>query len=134
MSTATPLPFDQPIEAHYGTILTQYLRRTKEPPPTGWQRGVLHLPQNAPRVDDIREQVEFMQELVRLIREECSKTDPKDTDPSGFWIKNFEDAEVVNKYLQGATLKMYPGKPMPDSEWLDIASSGKAWSGKGPFN
>jgi hypothetical protein len=133
MSTATPLSYDQPIEAHYGTIFTRHLRRTNEPPPAGWQRGVLHLPQNAPRVDP-REEINFMEDLVRMIREECSKTNLKDVDPSGFWIKNFDTSEVVNKHLQGSTLKMYPGKPLPDSEWLDIAPRGKSWLGKGPFN
>ena len=133
MSTATPLSYDQPIEAHYGTIFTRHLRRTNEPPPAGWQRGVLHLPQNATRVD-AREEVKFMEDLVRMIYEQCSKTDLKDIDPSGFWIKNFEGSEIVNKYLQRATLKMYLGKPMPDSVWLDIAPIAGSWSGKGPFN
>ncbi|MGA2235638.1 MAG: hypothetical protein ABSG23_09200 [Terriglobales bacterium] len=133
MSTATPLSYDQPIEAHYGTIFTRYLRRTNEPPPTGWQRGVIDLPQNAPRVDPSEEN-RFMENLLRLIREQCSKTDVKDVSRQGLWITNFEDYEVVNKYLQGSTLKLYVGKPMPDQVWLDIAAIGKPWSGKGPMN
>ncbi len=73
MSTATPRSYDQPIGDHYGTIFTRYFRWTNEPPLPGWQRGVLHLPQNAPRVDP-REENKFMEDLLRLIREECSKT------------------------------------------------------------
>jgi hypothetical protein len=133
MSAATPLPFDQPIEAHYGTIFTYYVRRTNRLPPTGWQRALLHLPQNARRVE-AGEENRFMEELVRMIHERCSKTDPKDVSPQGLWIEKFDDSEVVSKYLQGATLKMYPGKPMQDSAWLDIAATAGPWSGKGPFN
>ncbi len=133
MSTATPLSYDQPIEAHYGTIFTRYLRRTNEPPPAGWQKAMLHLPQNAPRVEP-REEVKFMEDLLRLIHERCSKTDVKDISPQGLWIDKFDGSEVVNKYLEGATLKLYPGEPMPESVWLDIAPIGKPWSGRGPFN
>ena len=60
------LPYDQPIGDHYGTLFTLHLRRTNEPPPAGWQRGVLHLPQNAPRVDP-REEIKFVKDFVRMI-------------------------------------------------------------------
>ena len=132
MSAATALPYDQPIGDHYGVIFTRHLRRTNEPPPTGWQRGVLQLPQNASRVDP-REEVKFMEDFVRMIYEKCSNTDPKNTNHSGFWIRDFDGSETVNKYLRGATLKMYPGDPMPESVWLDIAPTAGPWSGKGPF-
>jgi hypothetical protein len=133
MSTAAPLSYDQPIDAHYETIFTRHLQRTKEQPPAGWKKVMVHLPQNAPRVDPIEEN-RFMEDLLRLIREQSSKTNVKDVSRQGLWITNFDGYETVNKYLQGATLKLYVGKPTPDQVWLDIAATGKPWSGKGPMD
>lgn len=120
MSAATPLPYDQPINAHYGEIFVRYLRQKNEPPPAGWQRAVLELPPNAARVDP-NEEERFMEELLRLIHERCAATDPKDTSPQGLWIEEFDGSEVVNKYLRGGKLKLYPGKPMLEAVWIDTA-------------
>ena len=132
MSTATPLAYDQPINAHYEEIFARYLQRKNEQPPAGWQRAVLELPPDAARVDP-GEQERFMEELMRLIRERCAATDMKTVNHQGLWIDKFDGSEVVNKYLQGATLKLYPGEPMPESVWIDIAPIGRPWSGRGFF-
>jgi hypothetical protein len=84
------------------------------------QRAVLELPPNAARLDP-KEEERFMEELLRLIRERCAATDPKDTSPQGLWIEEFDGSEVVNKYLRGGRLKLYPGKPMLESVWIDTA-------------
>jgi hypothetical protein len=118
MSAATPFPYDQPINAHYGEIFVRHLRQKNEPPPAGWQRAVLELPPNAARVDPKEEEI-FMEELLRLIRERCAATDPKDTSPQGSWIE--DGSEVVNKYLRGGKLKLYPGNSMLESVWIDTA-------------
>ena len=124
--------YDQPIKDHYGVIFTQYLRRKNELPPAGWQRAVLYLPPNAERVDP-SEQDRFMEELLRLVRERCSTTDPKDTSPQGLWIEKFDGSEVVNKYLRGGKLKLYPGESVPHPVWIDVALIAGPWPGSGFF-
>ena len=132
MSAATPLPYDQPINAHYEVLLANYIQRNKERPPAEWKRAVLHLPADAPRVEP-NEQNGFMEGLLRLIREECSMTDPKDTSPQGLWIDKFDGSDVVNKYLRGATVKIYPGESVPHSVWIDVAAVAGSWPGSGFF-
>jgi hypothetical protein len=101
-------------------------------PPTGWQRAVLHLPPDAARVEP-REQDRFMEELLRLIREQCSTTNPKGTSPQGLWIEKFDGSEVVNKYLRGGKLKLYPGESVPQPVWIDVAVIAGPWPGSGFF-
>ena len=124
--SAAPLNYEQPIKAHYSEIFYRYLRRTNEPPPSGWQRAVLELPPDAPRVD-AREQDSFMEELLRLIQERCSTTDPKKTSPQGLWIEGFGGSEIVSRYLREARLKVYPGESVPQNVWIDVAPAA------GPF-
>jgi hypothetical protein len=118
--SAAPLSYEQPIKAHYTEILTRYLQRTNEPPPAGWRRAVLELPPDAIRVE-AREQDTFTEELLRLIRERCSTTDPKTTSPQGFWIEQFDSSEIVNRHLRGGKLKVYAGSPAPQQMWIDVA-------------
>lgn len=126
MSTV-PVPHEQPINAHYTEIFARYLQRKNELPPAGWQRAVLELPPDATRVDatrvDAREQDRFMEELLRLIRERCFTTDPKKTSLQGFWIEKFDSSEIVNRYLRGGRLKVYPGKSVPQQVWIEVASA-----------
>jgi hypothetical protein len=129
---AAPMPYDQPIKAHYEEILARYLQRKNEMPPIGWQRAVLHLPPDAARVEP-REQDRFMEELLRLIREQCSTTNPKETSPQGLWIEKFDGSEVVNKYLRGGKLKLYPGESVPQPVWIDVALIAGPWPGSGFF-
>jgi hypothetical protein len=124
--SAAPLSYDQPIKAHYAEIFARYLQRTNEQPPAGWQRVVLELPPDAPRVET-REQDRFMEELLKLIRARCSTVDPKKTSPQGLWIEAFGDSEIVGEYLQRARLKIYPGESVPQKVWIDVASAA------GPF-
>jgi hypothetical protein len=118
--SAAPLSYEQPIKEHYTDIFYRCLQRTCEPPPAGWQRAVLELPPDAPRVE-MREQDRFMEELLRLIRERCSTADPKKTSPQGFWIEAFGVSEIVDRYLRGARLKVYPGESVPQKVWIDVA-------------
>jgi hypothetical protein len=117
---AAPLNYQQPIKAHYAEIFARYLQQRSEPPPAGWQRAVLELPPDATRVD-AREQDTFMGELITLIRDRCSTTDPKKTSPQGFWIEQFDSSEIVNRYLRGGKLKVYAGSPVPEQMWIDVA-------------
>jgi hypothetical protein len=78
--SAAPVSYEQPIKAQYTELFARYLQRRSEPPPAGWQRAVLELPLDATRVD-VGEQDSFMEELLTLIRERCSTTDPKKTSP-----------------------------------------------------
>jgi hypothetical protein len=126
MSAATPLSYDQPINAHYEVMFANYIQRKNERPPAGWKRGVLHLPANAQRVEP-NEQNRFMEDFLALIREKCSTTDPADTTPQGLWIDNFDGSDVVKRYLEGATV------PLPESVWLDVAPVAGPWAGSGPF-
>ena len=118
--SAAPLSYEQPIKAHYAEIFARYLQRRSEPPPAGWQRAVLELPPDAPRVE-MREQDRFMEELLRLIRERCSTADPKKTSPQGLWIEGFGGSEIVNRHLRGGKLKVYPGRSVPQQMWIDVA-------------
>jgi len=124
--SAAPLCYEQPIKAHYEEIFTRYLQRRYEPPPSGWQRAVLELPPDAPRVE-MKEQDRFMEELLRLIRERCSTVDPKKTSPQGFWIEQFDSSEIVNRHLRGGKLKVYAGRSVPQQVWIDVAPAA------GPF-
>jgi len=132
MSAAIPLSYDQPISAHYEVIFASYLQRNNERPPVGWKRVVLHLSTNAQRVES-SDQNRFMEELLRLIREKCSGTEPKDVNPQGLWIDRFEGSDLVNRYLRGATVKIYPGESSPQSVWIDVAPTAGAFSGGGFF-
>jgi len=132
MSAAIPLSYDQPISAHYEVIFASYLQRNNERPHLGWKRVVLHLSTNAQRVES-SDQNRFMEELLRLIREKCSGTEPKDVSPQGLWIDRFEGSDLVNRYLQGATVKIYPGESSPQSVWIDVAPTAGAFSGGGFF-
>jgi hypothetical protein len=120
--TAAPVPYEQPINAHYTIILVRYLQRTNEPPPAGWQRAVLHLSPDAIRLD-AREEDRFMEELLKLIRERCSTANPKETSPAGFWIESFDGSDIVKRHLRGSTLKVYPKKSVPLQVWIEVASS-----------
>ena len=131
MSAATP-SYDQPINAHYEMMFANCIQRNNERPPAGWKRSVLRLPANAQRVEP-NEQNRFMEDLLALIREKCSTTDPADTSPQGLWIDNFDGSDVVKKYLEGATVKIYAGEPLPESVWLDVAPVAGPWAGSGPF-
>ena len=124
--SAAPLSYEQPIKAHYAEIFDRYLQRTNAQPPAGWQRAVMDLPPNAPRVE-IREQDRFMEELLKLIRERCSTADPKETSPQGLWIEAFGGSEIVGRHLRGARLKIYPGESVPQKAWIDVAPAA------GPF-
>ncbi len=124
--SAAPLSYEQPIKAHYAEIFDRYLQRTNAQPPAGWQRAVLELPPDALRVD-AGEQDDFMEELLRLILQRCSATDPKKTSPQGFWIDEFDSSEIVNRHLRGAKLKVYPGGSAPQQVWINVAPAA------GPF-
>jgi len=124
--SAAPLNYEQPIKAHYAEIFDRYLQRTNAQPPAGWQRAVLELPPDAPRVE-VREEDSFMEELLRLIRERCSTTDPKKTSPQGFWIEQFDSSEIVDRHLRGGKLKVYAGRSVPQQVWIDVAPAA------GPF-
>lgn len=132
MSAAIPLSYDQPISAHYEVIFANYLQRNNERPPVGWKRVVLHLSPSAQRVE-LSDQNRFMEELLRLIREKCSVIEPTDVSPQGLWIDRFEGSDLVNRYLQGATVKIYPGNPLAESIWIDVAPDAGPWAGSGPF-
>jgi hypothetical protein len=132
MSAATPLSYEQPINAHYEVILTNYIQQNNERPPAGWKRAVLHLPANAQRVVP-NEQKSFMEGLLRLIREKCSTAKPEDMSPQGLWIENFEGSDVVNKYLRAGKVKIYPGKSLAESVWIDVAAVAGPWPGSGFF-
>jgi hypothetical protein len=131
MSMST-LTYGQSINDHYEVIFAQYIQRKNELPPAGWKRAVLHLPPNAARVDP-KEQERFMEEFISLIREQCSMTVPSETNQRGLWIDKFDASEVVNKYLRGATLKLYAGKSAPQPVWIDIAPVAGASPGSGFF-
>jgi hypothetical protein len=120
LMSATPLTYGQSINDHYEVVFTRYIQRKNELPPAGWKKVTLHLPQKAIRVDP-REEDRLMEELLRLIREKCSTADPKKTNPQGLRIDKLDGSEVVNKYLQGATLMLYPGKSLPQSAWINVA-------------
>ena len=132
MSAAAPLLYDQPINAHYEVLFANFIQRNNERLPAGWKRAVLHLPVDPLRVE-LSEQDRFMEGLLGLIREKCSTTEPKDTSPQGLWIDTFDGSDVVNKYLRGATLKIYPGESLPRSVWIDVAAIAGAWPGSGFF-
>ena len=132
MSAASPLSYDQPINAHYEVMFANYIQRNNERPPAGWKRGVLQLPANAQRVEP-NEQNRFMEDLLGLIREKCSTANPEDTSPQGLWIETFDGFDVVKKYLEGATVRIYPGQPLPESAWLDVAPVAGPWAGCGFF-
>jgi len=120
--SATPVTYEQPIDAHYTTIFTRYLQRKKEPPPAGWQRAVLELSPDAIQVD-AREEDRFMEELLKLIREQCLTTDPRKTSRQGLWIETFDSSEVVNRHLRGGKLKVYPERSVSQEVWIEVASS-----------
>jgi len=132
MSAARPLSYEQPIDAHYEGIFVNYLQRNNERPPAGWRRVVLHLPANAQRIES-DEQNRFMEELLRMIREQCSITEPKDVSPQGLWIDKFDGSDLMNRYLQGATVKIYPGESSAQSVWIDVAPTAGPFSGGGFF-
>jgi hypothetical protein len=113
-------------------MFANYIQRNNERPPAGWKKAVLHLPANAQRVEP-NEQNRFMEDLLALIREKCSTTDRANTSPQGLWIDNFDGSDVVKKYLEGATVKIYAGEPLPKSVWLDVAPVAGPWAGSGPF-
>ncbi len=120
--SSVPVTYEQPIDAHYTTVLARYFQRTNEPPPEGWQRAVLHLSPDATHID-VREEDEFMEELLRLIREQCSTTDPRKTNLQGLWIKGFDSSKIVNRHLQGSCLKVYSEKSTAQQVWIDVASA-----------
>lgn len=113
-------------------MFANHIQRKDERPPEGWKKAVLNLPANAQRVEP-NEQNRFMEDLLRLIREKCSTANPADTSPQGLWLSDFDSSDVVNKYLRGATVKIYPGKPLPESVWIDVAPEAGPWAGSGFF-
>jgi hypothetical protein len=132
MSAAAPLSYDQPISSHYEVIFANYVQRNNERPPAGWKRAVLQLPANAQRIEP-NEQNRFMEELLRLIREKCSMTVPTDVSPQGLWIDKFGGFDLLNRYLQGATVKIYPGGFSAQSVWIDVAPAAGPFNGSGFF-
>jgi hypothetical protein len=49
------------------------------------------------------------------------------------WIEKFDGSEVVNKYLRGGKLKLYPGESVPQPVWIDVALIAGPWPGSGFF-
>jgi len=120
--SAAPVPYEQPINAYYTEVFARCFQRKNDLPPAGWQRAVLELPPDATRVET-GEHDKFMEELLKLIREQCSTADPKRTSPQGLWIEKFDSSEVVNRHLRGGRLKVYPGKSVPQQVWIEVASA-----------
>ena len=75
---------------------------------------------SAPDVIRQLEEGRFVAELLELIRQRCSATLAKDTSPQGFWIKDFSSLPVLDKYLSGGVLKIFPGEAAPDQPWIQI--------------
>ena len=110
--------YGQPIDDHYGVIISRYILGKNELSPTGWKKVMLYLPPNALRVEDPKEQDKFMEELLRLIRKQCSTIDPKNTHSQGLKV-DLTSSEVVNKHLPGLQGMLYPGEPA-SPVWIDI--------------
>jgi hypothetical protein len=117
--SAAPSLYGQSINDHYEVIVARYIQRKNELPPAGWKKVMLRLPSTALRVEDPKEQDRFIEELIRLIRERCSSTDPKKTHSQGL-IVDLNGSEVVNKYLRGLKAMLYPGEPV-SSVWIEVA-------------
>jgi hypothetical protein len=109
--------FEQATNAGYEDILFRHLANSR--PPDGWAWAQLTPPVHAIRIDNA-EEGRFVAELLELIRQRCSATLAKDTSPQGFWIKDFSSLPVLDKYLSGGVLKIFPGEAAPDQPWIQI--------------
>jgi hypothetical protein len=116
---AAPLTYGQSINNHYEVIVSEYIQQKHELAPTGWKKVMLRLPSNAVRIEDPKEQSRFMEELLRLVRTQCSTTDAKSTHTQGL-IVDLNGSEAVDQYLPGLKAILYPGKPS-SSVWIEAA-------------
>jgi hypothetical protein len=119
MSTAR-VTYDQPIDAHYDTIITRYLERTNEKPPSGCKMVELELPPDAIRIDTRADENKFMEELLELIRERCT------ADLKAPLRIDANSSEVVNRHLRGCKLKAYPGTWNLSQAWIQVKLNGGA--------
>jgi hypothetical protein len=117
--SAAPSPYGQSINDHYDVMIAQHIQQKNEFAPVGWKKAMLHLPQDAIRLENPTEREKLMKALFGLIREKCSATDPKKATAQGLLI-DLDGSEVVNKYLRGATLMLYPAPPAPQM-WIEVA-------------
>jgi hypothetical protein len=115
--SAASSTYGQSINDHYETIISRHIERRNELPVTGWNKVLLRLPPTALWVDDPKEQDELMEELLRLIREQCSKTNPNKVHEQGM-IVDLDGAEIVKKYLRGLKAMLYPGEPV-SPVWIE---------------
>jgi hypothetical protein len=108
---AEPLTYGQSINDHYEVIISRYIQQKEEIVPTKWEKVVLHLPPNASRIEDPKEQGQFMEELVRLVRAQCSATDANSTHAQGLII-DVNGSAIVDQHLPGLRATLYPGDPL----------------------
>jgi hypothetical protein len=117
--SAAPFTYGQSINDHYDVIVSRFIQQKNELPAIRWKKVMLHLPSNALRIEDPKEQDTFMKELLRLVRRQCSATDPKSTHTQGL-IVGLNGSDVVDKYLPGLKAMLYPGKPL-SAVWIEVA-------------
>jgi hypothetical protein len=117
---AMTVTYEQPIHAHYECIISAFLR---EGPPEGWSWAQLTLPIDERRIDTRTQQEEFVRELIKLIRDRTSVTTPERASKQGFWIEDFGSPPVLDAYLRGGILKIFPGERLNKEQpydWIQV--------------
>lgn len=113
--------YEQPIKAHYQSFISAC---PMEGPPEGWSWAQLTLPIDERRIDSRTQQEEFVRELIKLIGDRTFATTSERASRQGLWIEDFGSSPVLDTYLRGGVLKIFPGERLSKDrpyEWIQVS-------------